>query len=543
MASQFVGQPLLDIVRQVQRMRNGENDSNEAWQSFAVFCELLASVVKNKMASSGKNDLEDFEKTFMAKKSITEKTNFIYNHSDIRPIIEFYVNQTQQSRASASSSKCPKKASSLLEQANNHMKDNKVTEAIDKYVEAIKMAPLVVSDESLTSEVQVSGSDKKLANTQIAEAYLSYSKALAVAKKYEKAEANFKMAVALGLDCKTSAGDTTQDKTEAKFLDQIYSRRTINTTNTQLTNASSSLSLSWTKDKGRHVVLNRAIESNEILLIERPFVSWLNPIFWNTNCHHCLKSVAAAHPCYHCSAILFCSNKCRIESWLQYHSHECGHLEVLSQLSKGHLAVRTLLIAGVSKAISLHNQYDDKQYNLECHDNSYSSVYILVDHHDKFNFDTLLESALGAIFMAVLCQRVNIISDHQVAPVMSLILKHLLQIQCNGIQIMNQVIRNPEQLTDGQFRFTIDQDDQSLGLGLYPTLSLLNHSCYNTTKSLFNGNQITFTSVTQLQNSDEVTFNYGPHYKCMSKVERQEILSDTYFFACECKACRDDWSS
>ena len=56
----------------------------------------------------------------------------------------------------------------------------------------------------------------------------------------------------------------------------------------------------------------------------------------------------------------------------------------------------------------------------------------------------------------------------------------------------------------------------------------------STCENIFLRNNFIFNLTFQLFNS------YGPSMP-MSKEERQRYLIDSYYFECDCEACRDDW--
>lgn len=292
---------------------------------------------------------------------------------------------------------------------------------------------------------------------------------------------------------------------QAQTVEKILAKRKITTFSKQLSNGNEFLQLTLNDKKGRYIIVDRDVAPNEVLLDERPFAAWLKPSHYANYCHHCLTQLSLIVACDKCSRVAFCSSKCKVNSWLQYHAVECEHLDVLRQLSKGHLALRTLIIAGINKAIDFHRNFKDVNYELESHENSYTSVYLLVDHAKDFEFLEIFENSVGASFMALIAKRLTIVSDASLVDVAALTLKHLLQCHVNGIQIVRQDIVDPEEVEPNQFKFRIKQPDESIGFGLYPTLSLLNHACHNVTKSLFNGSQMTFVANNAIPQGHEVS--------------------------------------
>ncbi|XP_022086446.1 SET and MYND domain-containing protein 4-like [Acanthaster planci] len=76
-----------------------------------------------------------------------------------------------------------------------------------------------------------------------------------------------------------------------------------------------------------------------------------------------------------------------------------------------------------------------------------------------------------------------------------------------------------------------------LATAVYPTASLLNHSCQPNTIASFDGAILTMRATRDIQPGEEILHCYGPHAKHMSRDERQKALQEQYFFTCTCHAC------
>lgn len=203
--------------------------------------------------------------------------------------------------------------------------------------------------------------------------------------------------------------------------------------NDSISGASSSLSLKFNAEKGRHLVASQDILPGQNLLKEEAFVSVLCPeegesrllqnsseMVWDarvTNadlyCHRCLKQLLASVPCRGCSYAKYCSQNCADTAWEQYHRTECslgGLLLVLGVFC--HVALRTVLLAGFSEVSRLVEQSHDDDEDLPntkarckhpseapdtrtgtraipgCNDNgqyqsSYQAVFNLLPHAEK----------------------------------------------------------------------------------------------------------------------------------------------------------------
>ncbi|XP_074968977.1 protein-lysine N-methyltransferase SMYD4 isoform X2 [Phalacrocorax aristotelis] len=200
--------------------------------------------------------------------------------------------------------------------------------------------------------------------------------------------------------------------------------------NDSISGASSSLSLNFNRERGRHLVASQDILPGQSLLKEEAFVSVLCPeeshlqasseTAWDTRvtnadlyCHRCLRQLLASVPCRGCSYAKYCSQKCAEVAWEQYHRTECPLGALLLTLGVFcHVALRTVLVAGfaeVSRLVEWSHNGDKDLHNPEarckglseapdtgagtrgipgCNDNgqyqsSYQAVFNLLPHAEK----------------------------------------------------------------------------------------------------------------------------------------------------------------
>ncbi|NWY61679.1 SMYD4 protein, partial [Chionis minor] len=201
--------------------------------------------------------------------------------------------------------------------------------------------------------------------------------------------------------------------------------------NDSISGASSSLSLNFDSERGRHLVAIQDILPGQNLLKEEAFVSVLCPgesrllqdsseTAWDTRvtnadlyCHRCLRQLLASVPCRGCSYAKYCSQNCADVAWERYHRIECSLGALLLTLGVFcHVALRTVLLAGfaeVSRLVEWSHDNDKDVHNPEarrkhpseapatrtgtrgipgCNDNgqyqsSYQAVFNLLPHAEK----------------------------------------------------------------------------------------------------------------------------------------------------------------
>ncbi|XP_010283850.1 PREDICTED: SET and MYND domain-containing protein 4, partial [Phaethon lepturus] len=212
--------------------------------------------------------------------------------------------------------------------------------------------------------------------------------------------------------------------------DDIISKSEIWEENDSISGASSSLSLNFDTERGRHLVASQDILPGQSLLKEEAFVSVLCPgeshllqdsseTAWDTRitnadlyCHRCLRQLLASVPCRGCSYAKYCSQNCADVAWEQYHRTECSLGALLLTLGVFcHVALRTVLLAGFAEVSRLveWSHDGDKDLNPEtrckhlseapvpgaatraipgCNDNgqyqsSYQAVFNLLPHAER----------------------------------------------------------------------------------------------------------------------------------------------------------------
>ncbi|KFP39115.1 Histone-lysine N-methyltransferase SMYD3, partial [Chlamydotis macqueenii] len=86
--------------------------------------------------------------------------------------------------------------------------------------------------------------------------------------------------------------------------------------------------------------------------------------------------------------------------------------------------------------------------------------------------------------------------------------------------------------------FTISNGEmQDVGVGLYPSMSLLNHSCDPNCVIVFEGYQLLLHSIREIQIGEELTISYIE--SLMPTNERQKQLMRQYCFECDCLLCQN----
>lgn len=278
--------------------------------------------------------------------------------------------------------------------------------------------------------------------------------------------------------------------------------------------------------KHRGVIATKPLKTNQVISCQQPYVSVLSPEHYITRCYHCLKPLAEERPfpCRKCSQVSFCNLECSEKAWSAYHSYECTYLEFLSFCDNFYYPPKIAFKAILStpRSILLKAKERSASSNTVYHEANYEGVYSLLDHSEHCP-DYSLPTALLASF---LCE-IKFLDDsnsQELEFYAGLLLKHIQQCQVNGIKIMGS----------GK------EGDYEVGVGIYQTFSLLNHSCRpNVAVNEFDGHKMVLAMAQDAAPGKELCVSYGVDCFANSTKARQSYLENTYFFHCLCEACKN----
>ena len=295
------------------------------------------------------------------------------------------------------------------------------------------------------------------------------------------------------------------------------------------------------KTRGRFITTSRDISAGEVVFQETPYSCVLLPPYYSSHCHHCLGRLVAPVACTACTQTRYCARECREAAWPS-HRAECGRLETLHSVGIGHLAYRTLLTAGREHLLGVRGKVRAGTYTVVEGD-KYSSVYNLQQHMDRMTDQELLQYTITAALLATLlvkdtaflCPEREIpglpmihmkpappgqtVSDDNLHYIGGLMLRHIVQLVSNAHAVTE--LHHSDDDTVEQVR---------LATAIYPSVSLLNHSCVPMIVNNFQGSVLTVRACRSVKAGEEVTNCYGPHYRRHEYSERQRMLREQYYF-------------
>lgn len=321
-----------------------------------------------------------------------------------------------------------------------------------------------------------------------------------------------------------------------------------------LTQAADCIEMSYEGPKGRYLITNKDVSFGRLLVAEDPFVCNLSPAKRELYCYNCFARLnSCGIGCKECVQVLYCSEDC-LNNKAQTHAYECNKfLDFQNKVGVAYLVthimfridfdvntiqiqtkktVDTKTLNDVLKIPS--NDWPDLVYK-----NDYAAVLSLLDHAQDYDYDELMSYCLTAVYMMIaFLDKFHITKDklgdeNNVKITGSIVLKHLMQLQTNLISILDQ---NLHTLTSVGHTLS-ELAEHPIGVGIYPTICLLNHSCSPNIISIFHRNKFICRAASGLDCGTELNYCYGPSVNRMSKKDRQTRLKDQYFFTCCCDSC------
>ncbi|XP_046552424.1 SET and MYND domain-containing protein 4-like isoform X2 [Haliotis rubra] len=302
-----------------------------------------------------------------------------------------------------------------------------------------------------------------------------------------------------------------------------------------ITQASLAVEMKHTCSKGRHLVAKQAIPAGATLIVERPYAAVLLQDHLHSHCHNCFQTLSLAP----------IPVECRDTAWTMYHNIECQYQDLLSSVGIAHLSLRIILTAGLQFLLAFSDQDRDSVIRGLTvgpkYQRDYLAVHDLLTHEQDMEAEDLFQYSLTAYLLLRVLIDVGWLPDgasledeltDNMMCIGSFLLRHILQLVCNAHAISELQV---SQVADSNL---VDSKSQvRVATAIYPTASLINHSCDPTIIASFQRDTLVVRSVKDVAVGQEIFNCYGPHCKRMSLTDRQQALSSQYFFHCQCQAC------
>ncbi|EZA60897.1 SET and MYND domain-containing protein [Ooceraea biroi] len=282
--------------------------------------------------------------------------------------------------------------------------------------------------------------------------------------------------------------------------------------NSNFSSASAGIEVKYASQKGRHI--------NKLDVLDKI-------------CHNCCRSCGNTPvPCTGCIDVTFCDMNCWNEA-SSYHRWECpgSQMDLWAQIGIAHLALKILFMCVIT--------IDSEQFN---------EVQKLVSNFDEIAPTDVISYGITAAMLALyLSECTNFFKDIDLKE--SLRSKFSKDTFNGNYELTTRdderlylisnghAITKINVITDNERDQFCTQQQDRIATAIYPSASLMNHSCDPNILNSFIGHLLIVKAIKDIAAGEEVFHCYGTDFRRMSKAERQERLKSQYCFTCACEPC------
>ncbi|KAK2659624.1 hypothetical protein Ddye_006157 [Dipteronia dyeriana] len=254
--------------------------------------------------------------------------------------------------------------------------------------------------------------------------------------------------------------------------------------------------------KGRCLSTTRDFYPGEVIISHEPYVCVPNNSHSESRCDGCFTS-NNIKKCSGCQVVWYCGSTCQKLDW-KLHRLEC---HALSRLDKDRRKYVTPSIRLIVKLYLRRKLQSEKVIPTTATD-KYDLVEALVAHMSDIDEKQL-------VLYAQMSNLVNLILQW---PEINLkeIAENFSKLACNAHTICDSELR-------------------PLGTGLYPVISIINHSCLPNAVLVFEGRFAVARAVQHIPKGGEVLISYIE--TAGSTMTRLKALKQQYLFTCTCPRC------
>ncbi|XP_022049275.2 histone-lysine N-methyltransferase SMYD3 [Acanthochromis polyacanthus] len=257
--------------------------------------------------------------------------------------------------------------------------------------------------------------------------------------------------------------------------------------------------------KGNGLRATASIRRGELLVSAEPLACCVSKKLIREVCHHCFTRLETLLRCSQCKTARYCSITCQKQAW-SVHKRECKCLRsLLPRFPTDSVRLAARLIFAL---LSPSSSSSEQLYTLDDHESHLTSM----PEQKKQGL-----SQLASMLELYLHEEVpDLKQESKVPPSCREALSLVAKVVCNCFTI-----------TDGEL--------QESGVGLYPSLSLLNHDCRPNCMMVFEGTKVRLRAVQNISPGEELTISYIE--SLLPTEDRQRQLEDQYHFTCHCQRC------
>ncbi|EOY16201.1 Histone-lysine N-methyltransferase ASHR1 [Theobroma cacao] len=251
----------------------------------------------------------------------------------------------------------------------------------------------------------------------------------------------------------------------------------------------------------RCLFATRDFITGEVIMREEPYVCI--PTSSDPVCQRCFKSDGTLLRCASCNIVWYCGAECQRLDW-KLHKVEC---RAISRLEKKWQELVTPEIRLLVKLFIRTKLQRDKVIPTTPIDN-FNLVEAMISHQSDMETEKLVEYMTKAQIVKQRLQQPELDQDEAV--------NNFCKLSCNAHAI-------------------VDIEMEQLGIGLYPVMSIINHSCLPNAVLVFEGKLAVLRAIAPVDEGDEVLISYIDLGRTTRF--RQDDLNGKYHFTCSCPRC------
>lgn len=251
------------------------------------------------------------------------------------------------------------------------------------------------------------------------------------------------------------------------------------------------LELNVNRRYGRHIVTNTNLKVGDIVAIERPFCGVVTRDIRYTCCAYCLnENNMDLFPCEKCHSVMFCSAECYAEAMKSFHDIECPITNVLFESnlleSKDNVALRLLILAVKSfkspdELIQFVKNLENREQNVftanfeKTQNIDLLASILKLERHEKKPMLVGSTSVTVALLRRILLDLTDLKEVFKTKEQIDFLINLCFRL----CQIANLNSLHVTSMRRNGFRMAehTEVDSSGAAFGIYPFISLLNHSC------------------------------------------------------------------
>lgn len=303
------------------------------------------------------------------------------------------------------------------------------------------------------------------------------------------------------------------------------------------------------KEFGRYLRAKRNLYPGDIVMIDKAYIKYVDEGSEYVKCNNCLQSnFLHLFPCPHCTKAMYCGSTCAQMAWKRFHMYECQVDEryVNTFVTRATLFSFTLFddCAKLKDVIDSIKKKPVTCFDWKCknvsEEETFKVIYSLATNSSKRSYDDMFtRSNFLAQTWHILITNTKIRDLLRTTADEDFFLETLFHFSLLKSTNAHE-LRHMSQPPKDKIEQEGDYSSEKFGAGLFPIISLLNHSCAPNVSRIYINDTIAITVTRNIRSGEQLFDSYGFDHTDHTIEERRTKISN-YHFECRCEACRNNW--